>query len=106
MGSKKENPRRQARKERAQASRESKKLAEQALQRRRLVRKRLLLGTAVVTLAAASVSYWVLDDQRLLGVTLLVGAVLFLVFALGALGAEVPPRNRARSGSIDFGTRD
>ncbi len=106
MGSKKENPRRQARKERAQASKEAKKQAELALQQRRLFRKRLLLGTAVLTLLAASVSYWVLEDQRLMGVTLLVGAVLFLVFALGALGAEVRPRDRGRSGSIDFGTRD
>ena len=106
MGSKNDNPKRLARKERAQAAKEAKKRAAQALERRRLARKRVLIGTAALTLAAAALSYWVLDDQRLVGVSLLVGGVLCLVLALGALGAEVQPRDRGSSGSIDFGTRD
>ena len=40
-----------------------------------------LIGTAALTLAAAALSYWVLDDQRLAGVSLLVGGVLCLVLA-------------------------
>jgi len=41
-----------------------------------------------------------------MGITLLIGGVLFLVLALGTLASGVRPRDRTRAGSIDYGNRD
>ena len=38
-----------------------------------------------------------------MGLVLLVGVAAFLAVALGGLGASVRPRDRTRSGNIDFG---
>ncbi|MDH3622339.1 MAG: hypothetical protein OES69_15935 [Myxococcales bacterium] len=103
---KKKNERREARKERAKAAKEAKREAEaEALRTRR--RWRLAsIAVAVLSIALAALSYWVLEDRRLVGVSLLVGGVLFLLLALGSLGAGVKPRDRRTAGSIDFGKRD
>jgi len=54
----------------------------------------------------AGVCYWLLESRQLMGITLLIGGVLFLVLALGTLASGVRPRDRTRAGSIDYGNRD
>ena len=103
---KKQNERRQARKERAKEAKEAKREAEANAQRRRQLQIRLSAVVAVLTLAIAGVCYWAFDNRQLMGVTLLIGGVLFLVLALGTLASGVQPRDRTRAGSIDYGNRD
>lgn len=103
---KKQNERRQARKERAKEAKEAKREAEAVAQRRRQLQLRLSAAVALLTLAIAAVCYWALDNRQLMGITLLIGGVLFLVLALGTLASGVQPRDRTRAGSIDYGNRD
>ncbi|MDH3818480.1 MAG: hypothetical protein OES21_07690 [Myxococcales bacterium] len=103
---KKQNERRQARKERAKEAKEAKREAEANAQRRRRLQIRVSAAIAVLTLVVAGICYWVLDSRQLMGITLLIGGVLFLVLALGTLASGVPPRDRTRAGSINYGKRD
>ncbi|MGD8316437.1 MAG: hypothetical protein PVH21_08750 [Myxococcales bacterium] len=103
---KKPDEQRQARKERARAAKEAKRAAEERARRRRQLQLRLSLAVAVLTLALAAVFYWVLENRQLMGATLLIGGVLFLALALGTLASSVPPRDRTRAGSIDYGKRN
>jgi fatty acid desaturase len=103
---KKQNDRRQARKERAREAKEAKLQAEQRAQQRRRLQLRLSVAIAALTLLLAGICYWALDNRQLMGITLLIGGVLFLVVALGTLASGVQPRDRTRAGSIDYGNRD
>ncbi len=103
---KKHNDRRQARKERAKDAKEAKREAEASAQRRRRVQIRVSAAVAVLTLLVAGLCYWVFDNRQLMGITLLIGGVLFLLLALGTLASGVRPRDRTRAGSIDYGKRD
>jgi uncharacterized membrane protein len=103
---KKQSDRRQARKERAKQSKEAKREAQERAERRRRMQMRISAAVAVLTLAIAAICYWVLDNRQLMGITLLIGGVLFLVLALGTLASGVQPRDRTRAGSIDYGNRD
>ena len=103
---KKQNERRQARKERAKEAKEAKREAEAHAQRRRRLQIRVSAAVAVLTLVVAGVCYWAFDNRKLMGITLLIGGVLFLVLALGTLASGVQPRDRTRAGSIDYGNRD
>jgi cation transport ATPase len=103
---KKQNDRRQARKERAKEAKEAKREAQERAQQRRRLQIRVAAAVAVLTLSIAAICYWVLDNRQLMGITLLIGGVLFLVVALGALASGVQPRDRTRAGSIDYGNRD
>ena len=103
---KKHNERRQARKERAREAKEAKREAEVTAQRRRRMQMRMSAAVAVLTLVVAGVCYWLLESRQLMGITLLIGGVLFLVLALGTLASGVRPRDRTRAGSIDYGNRD
>ena len=103
---KKQNERRQARKERANEAKEAKREAELIAQRRRRLQMRLSAAVAVLTVVIAGLCYWALDNRQLMGITLLIGGVLFLVLALGTLASGVQPRDRTRAGSIDYGNRD
>ena len=103
---KKQNERRQARKERAKEAKEAKREAQANAQRRRRLQIRVSAAIAVLTLVVAGLCYWVLDSRQLMGITLLIGGVLFLVLALGTLASGVRPRDRTRAGSIDYGNRD
>jgi Flp pilus assembly protein TadB len=100
---KKQNERRQARKERAK---EAKREAEANAQRRRRLQIRMSAAIAVLTLVVAGVCYWAFDNRQLMGISLLIGGVLFLVLALGTLASGVQPRDRTRAGSINYGKRD
>ena len=68
-------------------------------------RKRLMIGVLAATVLAALGAYFGLEDERLTGIAILVGGLLFLLVALGALGAGISPRDRDRAGAIDFGNR-
>ena len=103
---KKQNERRQARKERAKEAKEAKREAEANAERRRRLQIRVSAAIAVLTLVVAGLCYWVLDSRQLMGITLLIGGVLFLVLALGTLASGVQPRDRTRAGSINYGKRD
>lgn len=103
---KKQNERRQARKDRAKEAKDAKREAEANAQRRRQLQIRLSAAVAVLTLVIAGVCYWAFDNRQLMGITLLIGGVLFLVLALGTLASGVQPRDRTRAGSIDYGNRD
>ncbi len=107
MGKKqKGRERKSARKERRAEEREREKEFEAMAEAARQKRKRWLILIPTLTLVAAAVCWFGLDDRRLVGVSALIGVLLFLMVALGSIGAEVQPRDRTRSGSIDFGTRD
>lgn len=69
-------------------------------------RRRILIAIPLLTAGIAAFCWFGLEDRRLVGVTALIGGLVFLMVALGAIGSSVPPRDRMRSGSIDFGTRD
>jgi fatty acid desaturase len=103
---KKQNDRRQARKERAKDAKEAKREAAAIAQQRRRLQIRLSAAVAILTLVVAGLCYWALDNRQLMGITLLIGGVLFLVLALGTLASGVQPRDRTRAGSIDYGNRD
>lgn len=103
---KKQNERRQARKERAKEAKEAKREAQERAQQRRRLQLNMSAAVAVLTLAVAGLCYWVFDNRQLMGITLLIGGVLFLVLALGTLASGVQPRDRTRAGSIDYGNRD
>lgn len=103
---KKQNERRQARKDRQKAAKEAKQEAEARAKERRKKQMRLAGAVGVLTLAVAGVCYWVLDNRQLMGVTLLIGGVLFLLLVLGTLASGVQPRDRSRAGSIDYGNRN
>lgn len=102
----KQTERRQARKERQKAAKVARQEAEAQAKRRRHLQMRAAAGVALLTLVVAGVCYWVLDNRQLMGVTLLIGGVLFLLLALGTLASGVQPRDRTRAGSIDYGKRD
>lgn len=103
---KKHSDRRQARKERAKEAKEAKREAQERVQKRRRLQMRVSAAVALLTLAIAAICYWVLDNRQLMGITLLIGGVLFLVVALSTLASGVQPRDRTRAGSIDYGNRD
>lgn len=103
---KNQNERRQARKERQRAAKQARQEAEAQAKQRRQLQLRLAAAVAVLTLALAGIFYWVLENRQLMGVSLLIGGVLFLLLVLGTLASGVQPRDRTRAGSIDYGNRD
>ena len=102
---KKQSQRREARKERQKAAKEARRQAEAEAKRRRRLQLRVAAAVGVLTLGMAAVSYFVLENRQLTGISLLVGGVLFLLIVLGTLASTVSPRDRTRAGSIDYGNR-
>lgn len=103
---KKDGDRRQARKERQRATKEARQEAQARARRRRKIQLRAAVAVGVLTLAVAAVCYWLLENRQLMGVSLLIGGVLFLLLVLGTLASGVHPRDRSRAGSIDYGNRN
>jgi Flp pilus assembly protein TadB len=103
---KKQNERRQARRDRQRAAKEARQEAKAQVQRRRQKQLRIAAAVGVLTLALAGICYWVLDNRQLMGVSLLIGGVLFLLLVLSTLASGVQPRDRTRAGSIDYGNRN
>lgn len=80
-------------------------MAEAAAQKR-YERQRLTVFSLVpLTAAVAAGAYFGLGDAQLAGVSILVGGIAFLILGLALLGSAVRPRDRIRSGSIDFGQK-
>ena len=76
-----------------------------ALEARARRGRALLIGIPVVTAVLAAVVYFAFEHRAgtaLVGVT---GLAFWFPVLLGSVGAKVPPRDAARSGSIDFGNR-
>ena len=65
----------------------------------------MVLGLLPLTAAVAATTYFGLDDAQLTGVAVLIGGIAFLILGLSLLGSAVQPRDRIRSGSIDFGQK-
>lgn len=65
--------------------------------------RRLMVAIPILTAAAVAGCWFGLGDKRLVGVSILVGGLIFLMVALGSIGSSVTPRDRLKSGSIDFG---
>lgn len=86
----------------AAALEEAQRAHEQRARRNRIV----LMAIPLVTAALATLAYLVLEDRRAVAFLVIVGLAFWVPALLGAIGAGVPPRDRARSGSIDFGRRD
>ncbi len=103
MGKKGRRGRRASRKERRAAERALAERARAERERRRRRQRVALVGIPLLTGLMASVGWLLLDDTRLVGVTILIGGLLFLMVALAGLGQEVRARDRLRSGAIDFG---
>ena len=102
MTKKKKSDRKAKREEHKAAELAARRAAEAAAVRR----KRTLTGILVLTALAALTSWFALEDERLTGIAILVGGLVFLLVALGALGAGITPRDRDSAGAIDFGNRD
>lgn len=103
MGKKGQRGRRASRKERRQAERELEERIRVEVARRAKRQRRILIAIPLVTGLLALVNWQVLDDTRLLGVTILVGGLIFLMVALAGLGQGIRARDRLRAGAIDFG---
>lgn len=66
------------------------------------------IAVAVIPLVAAGAGFgvWGLtDDARLGGLIGLVGVAIWILTLLAMIGASVPPRERTRASSIDFGNK-
>lgn len=95
--SKKKEQREAERAQRAQA---------QALQQRLNFRRRVIVtAIPVLTAAAAATSWFVLENKPATGAVILGGAMIWLLAGLGFIASAVPPRDRIKAGSIDFGRK-
>lgn len=92
-----------AKKERRRQQREEEERRKAELLRAQKKRQSILIAIPLMTAALAAGAYFGLDDGRLVGVAILLGMVAFFLVGLSALGSSVPPRDRNRAGSIDFG---
>ena len=66
-------------------------------------RKWVLTAVAVATAGGSAALYQTGQDRAFIGGLLLVGVVVWLMVALGGLGGQVKPRDRGKSGNIDYG---
>ncbi len=101
MGKASKAERRAEREAKRAAKAEAERLAQEAAARR----KRLMVAIPVLGLVVAGVGRFALDDDRVVGFSILVGFLLFLGVSLAGLGGSVQPRDGSRAGSIDFGNR-
>lgn len=91
-----------ARREQEKAEREAAKATELAAEARR---RGVLIGIPILALLTAAALHWGFALTQFAGATLLAGALIWLVVALGFLGSAIPPKNRARASAIDFGNQ-
>jgi VIT1/CCC1 family predicted Fe2+/Mn2+ transporter len=78
--------------------------AARSLKRRRT--RALLTGIPIATVALAVIVWLALGDRRLTALVVVAGLACWIPILLGAIGSEIPARDRARAGSIDFGRSD
>lgn len=79
--------------------------AHEAAERRRRVMRIVNIGVPAATLIAVAITWFVTENQSTAAFVGLIGMGLWVPILLGSLGATVPPRDRNRAGSIDFGQR-
>ncbi len=103
MAKKGRRGRRASRRERREAERELEERIRLEIERRAKRQRRTLITIPLLTGLLALVSWLGLDDRRLVGVTILVGGLIFLMVALAGLGQGIRARDRLRAGAIDFG---
>ena len=92
-----------SKKEKKAAESAAQALAQEAAMVARQKQRRLMIAIPLLTAGAVAGCWFGLNDKRLVGVSILVGGLIFLMVALGSLGSAVTPRDRLKSGSIDFG---
>ncbi|MDQ3030835.1 MAG: hypothetical protein M3Y87_00300 [Myxococcota bacterium] len=86
---------------------EAMKAADQAAVEQMTRRRRVILAAVpAITALLALGAYFAFDDRRAVAVILVLGIAAWVPFALGSIGGAIPPRDRNRAGSIDFGRRD
>lgn len=91
----------------AAAANEAERDAAQLAHEHRARRNRILLmALPLVTAALAASVYFAFEDRRAVAAIVVVGLAFWVPVLLGTIGGSVPPRDRSRSGSIDFGRRD
>ena len=103
MGKKK--TKRQIKREERERDAEEREAATRAFMAKRKKYRIAAFVVPVVALALSIAVYVVTDDKQLAGLTGMVGVGIFVPLLLGAVGGEVPPRDRTRAGSIDFGNK-
>ena len=86
---------------------EATKAAEQAALEQATRRRRAILGAVPAITALLAIGAWLaFEDRRAVAVILVLGIAAWVPIALGSIGAGIPPRDRNKAGSIDFGRRD
>ncbi|MCA9583136.1 MAG: hypothetical protein KC416_15160, partial [Myxococcales bacterium] len=98
---KKNRSKREERQQRAEEEAEQRALEEARRKKRSVV----VYSLPVVILAGAAAANYAFEMPKLSGGILLVGAIVWLMVALGFVGASVKPRDRNRAGSIDYGRK-
>lgn len=79
--------------------------AEAALAIRARRGRMLLIGIPAVTVVLAAIVYFAFEHRAATALVGVSGLAFWIPVLLGSVGAKVPPRDAARSGSIDFGNR-
>lgn len=105
MGRKKGKPDKQSRRAKREQEQAEHAHLTAALERRQRTMRVASLAIPGVTVVTAVVTYLVTESAGLAAFVGLVGVGIWMPVLLGALGSAVPPRDRARAGSIDFGQR-
>ena len=94
---------RPTRRERREERRREKEEATQAQRSTAKSRNRWLVLIALLSGGGALVVHQLDYSTSLSGLVLLVGVGLLLAIGLGGLGGSVQPRDRTKSGNIDYG---
>lgn len=79
-----------------------------AIEVARTRRTRFRIASAVVPIVTVAVAlgvYFGTGDKQLAALIGMIGLALWVPTLLGLLGGQVPPRDRTRAGSIDFGNK-
>lgn len=97
---------REARKAEAAASEAEREVARLAHEQRVRRNRAIMIALPLVTAVLAAGVYFAFDARRAAAGIVVVGLAFWVPVLLGTIGGAVPPRDRSRSGSIDFGRRD
>ena len=87
------------------AKEEERAAGDAALQARASRGRALVIGIPVVTVVLATVVYFAFEHRAATALVGVTGLAFWFPVMLGSIGSRVPPRDAARSGSIDFGNR-
>jgi Na+/citrate or Na+/malate symporter len=102
MGKKKDKGEKESKKQREH---EEAAQAHEALARRQRTMRIASIAVPAVTLLAAVATYFATESKGPAALVGLIGVAIWMPVLLGTLGGAVPPRDRTRAGSIDFGQK-